>query len=53
MSDVDRDVLPGARRLERIREELGAPIRSSPIGALALVGVEVGAAGHGAVPMMD
>ena len=22
MSDVDRDVLPGARRLERIREEL-------------------------------
>jgi hypothetical protein len=42
MSDGDRDVLPGARRLERIRDEFGAPVRSSPIGALALVGGAVG-----------
>lgn len=42
MSDADRDVLPGARRLERIRDELGAPVRSSPIGALALVGGAIG-----------
>jgi hypothetical protein len=42
MSDGDRDVLPGARRLERIRDEFGAPVRSSPIGALALLGGAVG-----------
>lgn len=42
MSDGDRTVLPGARRLGRMRDEIGVPVRSSPIGALALVG---GAAG--------
>ncbi len=42
MSDGDRDVLPGARRLDRIRDEFGAPVRSSPIGAFALVGGAIG-----------
>jgi hypothetical protein len=42
MSDGEREVMPGARRLERIRDEFGVPVRAAPIGAMALVG---GAAG--------
>ena len=42
MSEVDREIMPGARRLERIRDEVGIPVRAAPIGALALVGGALG-----------